>query len=77
MTYKRLSSAVAATCLALLVCQQAFAQEKLRVGKAVAEAFAFLPLDVGVREGIFKRHGLDVEITAFGGRRTAAASASG
>jgi ABC-type nitrate/sulfonate/bicarbonate transport system substrate-binding protein len=46
---------------------KASAQDKLRVGKAVAEAFAFLPLDVGVRQGIFKRHGLDVEITAFGG----------
>jgi ABC-type nitrate/sulfonate/bicarbonate transport system substrate-binding protein len=47
--------------------QFASAQEKLRAGKAVAESFAFLPLDIGVREGIFKRHGLDVEITAFGG----------
>jgi ABC-type nitrate/sulfonate/bicarbonate transport system substrate-binding protein len=63
-------SVVAVACLAapaLLVGPQAFAQEKLRVGKAVAEAFAFLPLDVGVRAGIFKRHGLDVEITSFGG----------
>jgi NitT/TauT family transport system substrate-binding protein len=67
MTYKRLCSVVSVTCLALLVCQQAVAQEKLRVGKAVAEAFAFVPLDVGVRQGIFKRHGLDVEITSFGG----------
>jgi ABC-type nitrate/sulfonate/bicarbonate transport system substrate-binding protein len=63
-------SVVAAACLAapaLLVGPKASAQEKLRVGKAVAEAFAFLPLDVGVRAGIFKRHGLDVEITSFGG----------
>src|SRR5262249_47005318 len=63
-------SVLAAACLAalaLLVGPQASAQEKLRVGKAVAEAFAFVPLDVGVREGIFKRHGLDVEITSFGG----------
>src|SRR5262245_42037816 len=63
-------SVVARACLAvpaLLVGPQASAQEKLRVGKAVAEAFAFLPLDVGVREGIFRRHGLDVEITSFGG----------
>ena len=61
---------VAAACLAatvLLAGAPASAQEKLRVGKAVAESFAFLPLDVGVREGIFKRHGLDVEIIAFGG----------
>jgi NitT/TauT family transport system substrate-binding protein len=45
----------------------ASAQEKLRVGKAVAESYAFIPLDVGARHGIFKQHGLDIEITAFGG----------
>jgi ABC-type nitrate/sulfonate/bicarbonate transport system substrate-binding protein len=45
----------------------ACAQEKLRVGKAVAESYAFIPLDVGVRHGIFKKHGVDIEITAFGG----------
>lgn len=63
-------AAVSAGCLAALVLlagPQALAQEKLRVGKAVAESFAFIPLDVGQRQGIFKRHGLDVEITAFGG----------
>jgi NitT/TauT family transport system substrate-binding protein len=70
MAYRRLSSILLATCLAAFVSlfgPKASAQDKLRVGKAVAEAFAFLPLDVGVRQGIFKRHGLDVEITAFGG----------
>jgi ABC-type nitrate/sulfonate/bicarbonate transport system substrate-binding protein len=70
MTFMRLCSTAAAACLAictLLAGPQASAQEKLRVGKAVAEAFAFVPLDVGVRQGIFKRHGLDVEITSFGG----------
>src|ERR1051325_7233876 len=45
----------------------ASAQEKLRVGKAVTESFAFVPLDIGLQHGIFKRHGLDIEITAFGG----------
>src|SRR5262249_39050853 len=45
----------------------ASAQEKLRVGKAVAESIAFIPLNVGLEHGLFKRHGLDVEITAFGG----------
>ena len=29
--------------------------ELLRVGKAVPEAFSFVPLDVGVRYGFFKR----------------------
>jgi ABC-type nitrate/sulfonate/bicarbonate transport system substrate-binding protein len=45
----------------------AVAQETLRAGKAVPEAFAFIPLDVGVQNGIFKKHGLNIEITAFGG----------
>src|SRR5437016_4274526 len=70
MMFMRLCSIAGAVCFALctlLAGPQASAQEKLRVGKAVAEAFAFLPLDVGVRQGIFKRHGLDIEITSFGG----------
>src|SRR5258707_8130744 len=41
--------------------------ETLRVGKAGREAFSFVPLDIGVRSGIFTRHGLDVEISNFGG----------
>jgi NitT/TauT family transport system substrate-binding protein len=53
------------TCIALPT--PAASQETLRAGKAVPEAFAFIPLDVGVQNGIFKKHGLDVEITAFGG----------
>src|SRR5258705_10708006 len=41
--------------------------ETLRVGKAGREAFSFVPLDIGVRTGIFKTHGLDIEIANFGG----------
>ena len=41
--------------------------EKLRVGKAVAEAFSFAPLDIGMRKGIFARHGLEIESVAFTG----------
>jgi ABC-type nitrate/sulfonate/bicarbonate transport system substrate-binding protein len=58
---------VLSAALAVSAVQPASAQEKLRIGKAVAESFAFVPLDVGLRHGIFKRHGLDIEITAFGG----------
>src|SRR3981189_1924334 len=47
--------------------QNAAAQVKLRVGKAQAQTFAFVPADVGVEAGIFKKHGLDVEISNFGG----------
>jgi ABC-type nitrate/sulfonate/bicarbonate transport system substrate-binding protein len=43
------------------------AAETLRVGKAVAEAFSFVPLDIGIRKGFFKQNGLDIEETAFTG----------
>jgi ABC-type nitrate/sulfonate/bicarbonate transport system substrate-binding protein len=41
--------------------------DALRVGKAGREAFSFVPVDIGVRTGIFKQHGLDIEIANFGG----------
>ena len=41
--------------------------ETLRVGKAGREAFSFVPVDIGVRTGIFRQHGLDIEIASFGG----------
>jgi NitT/TauT family transport system substrate-binding protein len=45
----------------------AFAAEKLRVGKAVPEAFSFVPLDVGMRKGFFQKHGVEIESIAFAG----------
>jgi ABC-type nitrate/sulfonate/bicarbonate transport system substrate-binding protein len=41
--------------------------ETLRVGKAGREAFSFAPAEIGVETGIFKKHGLDLQISAFGG----------
>jgi NitT/TauT family transport system substrate-binding protein len=41
--------------------------ETLRVGKAGAEAFSFVPADIGQQTGIFKQHGVDLTISAFGG----------
>jgi ABC-type nitrate/sulfonate/bicarbonate transport system substrate-binding protein len=41
--------------------------ETIRVGKAGREAFSFVPVDIGARTGIFKKHGIDVEIASFGG----------
>jgi ABC-type nitrate/sulfonate/bicarbonate transport system substrate-binding protein len=45
----------------------AAADTRLRVGKAQAQQFAFVPVHVGVETGIFKKHGLDIEIANFGG----------
>src|SRR5712671_5886385 len=58
------------TCVAaavFLLASSACAAEKLRVGKAVPEAFSFVPLDVGIRKGFFARHGLEIESIAFAG----------
>jgi len=43
----------------------AMAAEKLRVGKAVAQVFGYIPLDIGMKHGIFAKHGLEIEETAF------------
>jgi ABC-type nitrate/sulfonate/bicarbonate transport system substrate-binding protein len=42
--------------------------ESITVGKAVAPAWTFTPIDIGVQVGILKKHGFDeVKIVAFGG----------
>jgi ABC-type nitrate/sulfonate/bicarbonate transport system substrate-binding protein len=53
------------------------AAEKLLVGKSIGAAFTYVPLDVGVSQGIFHKQGIDVEIYNFGGaaRQTQAMTA--
>ena len=43
------------------------AQEPLRVGRAIANSWSFVPLDVGMAAGIFARHGLAIEPFSFAG----------
>jgi len=43
------------------------AADKLTVGKASPTSSPMLPVDVGVKTGIFAKHGLDVTIQNFGG----------
>ena len=43
------------------------AAETVRVGKAVPFSWTFTPVDVGIKLGIFAKHGLDVQVTSFGG----------
>jgi ABC-type nitrate/sulfonate/bicarbonate transport system substrate-binding protein len=61
---RRLAFALA---LAVVANSAAGAQTILHVGKAQANQFAFIPTDIGLETGLFKKHGLDVEISAFGG----------
>ena len=60
------AGALAATFLLSAFGAEAWA-ETLRVGKAFPSAFGFVPIDVGVEEGIFKKQGLEIEITSLGG----------
>lgn len=54
------------------------AADTLRVGKAVAENFGYTPLDVGMAQGIFQKHGLDITVVNFtGGAKIAQAMAAG
>jgi ABC-type nitrate/sulfonate/bicarbonate transport system substrate-binding protein len=70
-----------ALCIAaalVVVLAPAQAAEKLRVGKAVPQAFSFTPIEIGMRTGIFARNGLDVESYAFqGDARMQQAAAAG
>ncbi len=59
--------AVAAIAGLILAADTADAQTVVRVGKAQANQFGFVPADVGVDTGIFKKHGIDVQISSFGG----------
>lgn len=52
---------------ALLAGAPAQAQTKVRVGKAIAVNFAFLGADVGVATGIYKKHGISLDIVNFQG----------
>ncbi len=43
------------------------AADTVRVGKSVSQPFAFAPLEIGTAQGIWQKHGLDVQVTVFAG----------
>src|SRR5499427_2726024 len=53
--------------LAALAAAPAGAADKLKVGKAVPEAFSFVPLDIGMKKGFFQKYGVEPESIAFAG----------
>jgi NitT/TauT family transport system substrate-binding protein len=46
---------------------QSQTQTKVRVGQPQVGTFQFVPLQVGTEAGIFKKHGVDLEVISFGG----------
>src|SRR5215475_12088180 len=63
----RMLAMTATVLVAVALSAPASAVDKLRVGKAVPEAFSFVPPDVGMRSGIFKKNNVELELTAFAG----------
>jgi NitT/TauT family transport system substrate-binding protein len=53
--------------VALASVQPARAQETLKVGVSIPAAIAFVPLQVGIETGIFKKHGLAIQRADLGG----------
>jgi ABC-type nitrate/sulfonate/bicarbonate transport system substrate-binding protein len=41
--------------------------DKLRVGKSVLQNFGYIPLDIGMKHGIFEKNGIEVENIVFAG----------
>ena len=63
----RLIGLLAIIGVALSGAKSARANELVRVGKAQASAWTFLPVDVGIAQGLFAKEGLDIELTSLGG----------
>ena len=53
--------------LALWPAGAAFALDKVRLGKAVPNSFAFGATEVGIEAKIFEQEGLEIEVTSFRG----------
>src|SRR4051795_10195385 len=52
---------------AIAAAPAARAEEQLRVGVSIPAAIAFVPLQVGIESGIFKRYGLEIIRADLGG----------
>ena len=75
---RRVALTALAGSLALMRVPPARAETKLRVGKAVAENWGNVPLDIGMQFGTFARYGLEIEELIFaGGAKLAQAVTAG
>ncbi|HEV8015009.1 MAG TPA: ABC transporter substrate-binding protein [Stellaceae bacterium] len=75
---RRLRVALAAGLAMLVPGSIALAAGPISVGKADANSTAFLPVHVGDKLGIFKKHGLDITVSDFtGGSKLSQAMAAG
>jgi NitT/TauT family transport system substrate-binding protein len=63
----RAAKAVLFFAATLLMSGAASATETLRIGKSTLASFTYTLLEVGMQTGIFEKHGLTIEASAFGG----------
>jgi len=63
----RLQGFAFAGAILLLAAPAAAAAETLRVGKSTLTSFSYTLLEVGMPSGIFRKHGLEIESSVFGG----------
>ncbi len=66
-TAQILSAIALATGLLAASAPQSGATDQVRAAKSVNVAWAFIPLDVGVEQGIFAKYDLDVKVSALAG----------
>jgi ABC-type nitrate/sulfonate/bicarbonate transport system substrate-binding protein len=66
-TYRSLLLNCAVLIGVLLATSAGHAADKVRAAKSVGVAWSFIPLDVGVEQGIFAKYGLDTEISVLTG----------
>jgi ABC-type nitrate/sulfonate/bicarbonate transport system substrate-binding protein len=58
---------IALVAVAALAAGHAEAAEKLRVGKAVPHVFSFVPIEIGIEKGFYRKNGVEIENIGFGG----------
>jgi NitT/TauT family transport system substrate-binding protein len=67
MTARSFALGSALCCALAFPLAQAKAADTIRAGKAINVIWAMVPVDIGVREGIFKKYDLDVEVSTMSG----------
>ena len=75
---RMMAAAALAIGVATAAAAPASAADKIRFGKGFPTLFQFTPVDVGIAKGIFAKHGLEIELSAFtGDAKTQQAFAAG
>jgi ABC-type nitrate/sulfonate/bicarbonate transport system substrate-binding protein len=67
LSYRAIAIAIAIAVAALSSAPAARAAVEVRAAESVPGQFSFVPLDVGAKQGIFAKYGLDVSIASFTG----------